>query len=280
MDENRAALSYDFEGIAKILPYSQIKKIGEGTFGDVYYIRLKTGEEYALKVVLESNSYINREIEILKKVKHENIVHMKKYFYGKESNNGIYLNILMDYLGSDLYAIIKQKYFFSREQMIGYSLQIMSGVDYLHKKRIAHRDIKPSNILIDISKSLLKICDLGSAKEIKKGENNTIYICSRHYRAPEVHLQQEYGLSMDIWSVGCVLAEMIMHRTLYKAESKEKMVKIIEEKDEHLMEYLIEQSKRQDLADLIEIIIKMLKIDPNQRITASQAHKEISCLQK
>jgi glycogen synthase kinase 3 beta len=81
----------------------------------------------------------------------------------------------------------------------------------LHSLNIVHRDIKPLNLLVDPSCQILKLCDFGSAKKLLSGENNVAYICSRFYRAPELIFgNTNYDSKVDIWSAGCVMAEMMM----------------------------------------------------------------------
>jgi len=85
---------------------------------------------------------------------------------------------------------------------------------------ICHRDIKPQNILCSTTTNELKICDFGSAKKLIKGEPNVAYICSRYYRAPELIFgATEYSNAIDVWSMGCVIAEMILGEPLFPGES-------------------------------------------------------------
>jgi serine/threonine protein kinase len=81
----------------------------------------------------------------------------------------------------------------------------------MHLKGVCHRDIKPQNCLVDPSCHILKICDFGSAKKLQKGEDSVSYICSRYYRAPELLLgKKNYTEMIDVWSAGCVFAEMLL----------------------------------------------------------------------
>lgn len=100
---------------------------------------------------------------------------------------------------------------------------------YLKKINIAHRDIKPQNILVNEEKLKLVICDFGSAKQLKVGEPNIAYICSRCYRAPELIFgNTEYTTQIDMWSTGCVLAEMFLNRPIFQGDSNiDQLVEII-----------------------------------------------------
>ena len=97
----------------------------------------------------------------------------------------------------------------------------------MHGKNLAHRDIKPQNILLD--NLIAKYCDFGSAKIIQGGQINTSYLCHRHYRPPELIFgATDYTLNVDIWSLGCVFAEMILLEPLFPGESSiDQLVEII-----------------------------------------------------
>jgi len=99
----------------------------------------------------------------------------------------------------------------------------------VHALGICHRDIKPQNLLIDPETQLLKLCDFGSAKLLVKGEPNVAYICSRYYRAPELIFgAADYNNAIDVWSSGCVMAEMMLGEPIFAGESGiDQLVEII-----------------------------------------------------
>jgi len=101
-----------------------------------------------------------------------------------------------------------------------YAYQNFRALAYIHALGICHRDIKPQNLLVDPTNHVLKICDFGSAKKLLKGEVNVSYICSRYYRAPELIFgATEYNNAIDVWSVGCVIAELLLGQPLCPGES-------------------------------------------------------------
>ena len=110
-----------------------------------------------------------------------------------------------------------------------YGFQICRAISYIHTLGVCHRDIKPQNLLVDPQTHVLKLCDFGSAKMLSPGESNIAYICSRYYRAPELIFgATEYTPTIDIWSVGCVLAELMIGRPLFAGESGvDQLVEII-----------------------------------------------------
>ena len=115
----------------------------------------------------------------------------------------------MDFYPCNLYQLIKKRDL-SHSMIKIYMYQILRGLNYLNTLSIAHRDIKPQNILIDTLMNKAIICDFGSAKQLIEGEPNLAYICSRCYRAPELIFgATDYTPQIDMWSLGCVLIEMI-----------------------------------------------------------------------
>ena len=110
-----------------------------------------------------------------------------------------------------------------------YAYQIIRGLAYMHALGICHRDMKPQNILTDPETHELKICDFGSAKKLVKGQPNVSYISSRPYRAPELIFgATEYTSAIDLWSGGCVIAELVLQQPIFAGDSSlEQIVEII-----------------------------------------------------
>jgi len=101
-----------------------------------------------------------------------------------------------------------------------YIYQLCRSLAYVHSLGICHRDIKPQNLLIHPETNELKLCDFGSAKILVKGEPNVAYICSRYYRAPELIFGAgDYTTAIDVWSAGCVMAELIIGHPIFAGES-------------------------------------------------------------
>merc|ERR1719409_569293 len=110
-----------------------------------------------------------------------------------------------------------------------YAYQMCRSLLYIHKVGVCHRDIKPQNLLVDGRSHALKLCDFGSAKRLVKGEPNVAYICSRYYRAPELIFgASDYTTVIDIWSLACVTAELILGQPIFPGESGvDQLVEII-----------------------------------------------------
>uniref|UniRef100_A0A0G4FXZ0 Protein kinase domain-containing protein n=1 Tax=Chromera velia CCMP2878 TaxID=1169474 RepID=A0A0G4FXZ0_9ALVE len=217
------------------------KILGNGSFGVVTEARcLETGEVVAIKQVLQDPRYKNRELDVMKVLAHPNIVELKDYYYtdagGRDGGNPgeKFLNVVMEFIPDTVYRVIKT--FVRNSQYMPmilvklYSYQMCRALGYLHTLGICHRDIKPQNLLVDTRLHVLKLCDFGSAKTLVPGEPSVAYICSRYYRAPELMLgATEYTTAIDIWSIGCVLGEMILGRPLFAGNtSVDQLVKIIQ----------------------------------------------------
>lgn len=110
-----------------------------------------------------------------------------------------------------------------------YMYQLFRSLAYIHSLGICHRDIKPQNLLLDPETGILKLCDFGSAKHLVKGEPNVSYICSRYYRAPELIFGAiDYTTKIDVWSAGCVLAELLLGQPIFPGDSGvDQLVEII-----------------------------------------------------
>ena len=226
----------------------EYNKIGEGAFGTVvesvlkYHYNQANGNSvpnsnwvgpFAIKRVPAQTEYKSRELEILRVVNHPNIIGLRYYFDRRSAKDGlIYQNLVMECLPSNLQNEIKfyrhSKYTIPYPHMKAYTFQLARAMLYLHGFGISHRDIKPSNILVDPATVALKICDFGSAKKLEPNQPSVSYICSRYYRAPELIVGcQVYTTKIDIWGLGCVIAEMFLGKPIFQGQSPELQLKEI-----------------------------------------------------
>ncbi|KAM3721397.1 Glycogen synthase kinase-3 beta [Dirofilaria immitis] len=215
--------------------YSGIKVVGSGSFGVVYLAELiDTGEQIAIKKVLQDKRFKNRELQIMRKLNHKNIVQLKYFFYsGNEKKDELYLNLILEFVPETVYRVTR--HYSKLRQTIPiiyiklYMFQLFRALAYIHRLGICHRDIKPQNLLIDTETAILKLCDFGSAKYLIRDEPNVSYICSRYYRAPELIFgATNYTNSIDIWSAGTVLAELLLGHPIFPGDSGvDQLVEII-----------------------------------------------------
>jgi glycogen synthase kinase 3 beta len=216
------------------LTFRAERVVGHGSFGVVYQAKIiETNEEVAIKKVFQDRRYKNRELQIMKEMTHPNIIELKHNFTTTEKADELYLHLVMDFLPDTVYKVTKH-YSKMRESVPMtlvklYGYQLFRALGYLHAKQICHRDIKPQNLLVDSNSHTLKLCDFGSAKNLTPGEANVSYICSRYYRAPELIFgTTDYSYAIDVWSAGCVIAELILGQPLFQGDSGvDQLVEII-----------------------------------------------------
>merc|ERR1719464_1279627 len=215
--------------------YNAERVLGSGSFGIVYQAQVvETGESVAIKKVFQDKRYKNRELQIMKELRHPNVVELKHAFYTSGEKPGdTYLNVVMEFCSDTVYRVMK--HYNKMKQQVPlvlvtlYSYQMSRACAYIHAVGICHRDIKPQNLLVDGRAQELKLCDFGSAKRLVKGEPNVAYICSRYYRAPELIFgATDYTCIIDIWSTACVTAELILGQPIFPGESGvDQLVEII-----------------------------------------------------
>ncbi|KAK2979901.1 hypothetical protein RJ640_020143 [Escallonia rubra] len=198
-----------------------ITMVGQGTYSNVYKARDRdTGKIVALKKVRfetsepESVKFMAREITILQKLDHPNIVKLEGLATSRMQYS-IYL--VFDYMQSDLSRIISRPdERLTEPQVKSYMQQLLSGLQHCHDRGILHRDIKGSNLLID-KNGMLKIADFGLANYYnpEKKRSLTSRVVTLWYRAPELLLNStDYGIGIDLWSAGCLMAEMFAGRPI------------------------------------------------------------------
>ncbi|CAI5958593.1 unnamed protein product [Closterium sp. NIES-64] len=206
--------------------YEKVEKIGEGTYGVVYKARDRlTNETIALKKIrLEAEdegvpSTAIREIALLKEMQHGNIVRLQDVVHADRR-----LYLVFEYLDLDLKKHLDTSPHIAQDRMIikSYMYQILQGVAYCHAHRVLHRDLKPQNLLIDRQTNSLKLADFGLARAFGIPVRTfTHEVVTLWYRAPEILLgSNHYGTPVDIWSVGCIFAEMINQRPLFPGDSE------------------------------------------------------------
>lgn len=219
------------------LSYTNARLIGNGSFGVVFQARLvEQREEVAIKKVLQDKRFKNRELQIMRLVSHPNIVQLRAFFYSNEKvehKEEVFLNLVLEYIPETIYRASRQftkaKTTMPMLQIKLYMYQLLRSLAYIHSRGICHRDIKPQNLLLNPASGILKLCDFGSAKILVAGEPNVAYICSRFYRAPELIFgATNYTTSIDVWSTGCVMAELMLGNPIFPGDSGvDQLVEII-----------------------------------------------------
>ncbi|KAK5642733.1 hypothetical protein RI129_008901 [Pyrocoelia pectoralis] len=208
--------------------YEKIEFLGEGQFATVYKAKDKdTDNIVAVKKIkagskIEAQDGINRtalrEIKILQELNHKNcLVLLDVFSQGSMSN----VSLVFDFMDTDLEVIIKDNtIILTTANIKSYTIQTLQGLEYLHLNWILHRDLKPNNLLVNAA-GLLKIADFGLAKLYGSPNRiNTHQVVTRWYRSPELLFgAKQYGACVDMWALGCIVAELLLRLPFLPGES-------------------------------------------------------------
>ncbi|XP_019617842.1 PREDICTED: dual specificity tyrosine-phosphorylation-regulated kinase 4-like isoform X2 [Branchiostoma belcheri] len=223
-DENGSYLKVIHDHLA--YRYEVLEVIGKGSFGQVVKaIDHKTGEHIAVKIIRNKKRFHHQalvEVKILDALRRKdrdgtmNVIHMVEYFYFRN-----HLCITFELLGMNLYELIKKNNFqgFSLALIRRFAHALLQCMKVLYKERIIHCDLKPENILLrSKGQSAIKVIDFGSS--CYEFQRVYTYIQSRFYRSPEVILGIPYSMAIDMWSFGCILAELYTGYPLFPGENE------------------------------------------------------------
>ena len=236
-----ANLDSDARSIMSDFEVNNINQVGHGSFGRVYKSTYQTEEGKIIEVAVKKINLRNnegfplsaiREISILKKYHHKNIVPFINSFVDpSKPNKKGNVSLVYEYAQHDLASLIKENIDFDLDCIKSIMFQILSGVKFIHDNYILHRDIKPANILL-LNKGQVKLADFGLSRFFEKRKNQwkayTNAVETLWYRAPELLLSEcYYKTSIDMWSVGCVMAELFTKQALFKEQSPVNQIKAI-----------------------------------------------------
>ncbi|CAN6574734.1 unnamed protein product [Malus baccata var. baccata] len=279
--------------------YEKLEKIGQGTYSSVFRAKeVETGRIVALKKVRfdnfqpESIRFMAREIMILRRLDHPNIMKLEGIITSRSSNS-IYL--VFEYMEHDLAGLVASPEIkFSDMQIKCYMRQLLSAVEHCHLRGIMHRDIKASNILVN-DDGILKLGDFGLANVVnsKSKQPLTSRVVTLWYRPPELLMgATEYGVSVDLWSVGCVFAELFLGKPILKGRTEvEQLHKIFklcgsppEEywktsklphatmfKPQHTYESSLRERCKEFPTTAVDMLENLLSVEPYKRGTVSSA---------
>lgn len=210
------------EGCNSIENYIHLNYIHEGVYGVVYRAKDKlTGEIYAIKKTKLGKEREGfpitsiREFNLLLSMQHPNIVNVKEVVVGSTLDK---IYFVMEYVEHELKNIIEyMNCKFDLAEVKSLMRQLLKAMEYLHVKNIMHRDLKTSNILYS-NKGCLKVCDFGLARRhMGLSRSYTPVVVTLWYRAPELLLGNDrYTTAIDMWSVGCIFAELVLGGALFR----------------------------------------------------------------
>jgi len=256
---------YNYENFTKVIEDIFPKQLGSGSFGRVYLVSHNdTKQLFALKVIDKRKlmvSYgkldiIYNEINIHSKLSHENIIKLYNVHEDKEN-----INIIMEYAeNGNLFELIsKEKNGLKESVAFSYFIQVVNAVYYLHNNNIIHRDIKPENILIG-KDNKVKLCDFGWAKELTL-ENRSTFCGTVEYMAPEIVGSENYDYSVDIWSLGILLYELLYGHSPFKASSTKNVILNIK-----THELSLDDKNKKISSSCKDLITKLLNSNPQKRL--------------
>jgi len=285
--------------------YEPIKPIGRGAYGVVCSARDKTDlddAKVAIKKITDAfedlidAKRILREVKLLRHFDHENVCGLRDMMNPplEEPFNDVY--IVLDLMDTDMERIIQSSNDLTDHHVQYFIYQVLRGLKYIHAANVIHRDLKPSNLLLNADCDL-KICDFGLARGVKEDVDLTKYVVTRWYRAPELLCAcNNYDEKIDMWSVGCILAELLGRTPLWPGKDYINQMALIfnqigtpAEDDLHFItnkkayEYILRLKKKakkpwaekfpnvNPLA--LDLLDKMLVFNPHGRISVDEALK-------
>ncbi|OWZ14466.1 CMGC/MAPK protein kinase [Phytophthora megakarya] len=260
----------------------------------------ETGQALAIKNIpnafndLIDAKRILREIRLMRHLNHPNLVNLLDLLRPPtlQEFNDVY--IVTDLMETDLHRVIHSNQSISDDHVQYFLYQMLVAINYVHSAEVLHRDLKPSNILVN-SDCDLKLCDFGLARGIQGMDSGlTEYVVTRWYRAPELLLSSKYDKQMDVWAIGCILAEMLGRRPLFPGHDYLHQLKIIMDvvgspsedsldfiTNPKAKRFILRQPKKPKVPlssvypratpQCLDLLEKMLVFDPRKRITIQEA---------
>ncbi|XP_047316776.1 protein IMPAIRED IN BABA-INDUCED STERILITY 1-like isoform X2 [Impatiens glandulifera] len=282
--------------------YEKLEKIGQGTYSNVFRARdLKTNKIVALKKVRfdnlepESVKFMAREITVLRRLDHPNIIKLEGLVASRSSCQ---IFLVFEYMEHDISALLSSPNIsFNEEQVKCYMKQLLSGLEHCHSRGIMHRDIKAANLLVN-KDGLLKVADFGLANFVNQnrfGHKPTLTsrVVTLWYRPPELLLgSTDYGVTIDLWSAGCVFAELMIGKPILQGRTEvEQLHKIFKLcgspsedywkksrlphtamfKPQHPYESCLRETFKNLPETAVELIETLLSFEPRKRGTAASA---------
>ena len=256
----------------KITDFDIIKELGSGSFGNVYLVRHKvTKAEYAIKAIDKRNKtnqeekpYFRREVEVMYKVHHKNVVKLFGHF---EDNN--YCYFIMEYISKgNVYNLLPtdKKKRLSTKVCSFIIRDIISAVYFLHHMHppIIHRDIKPENVLLG-DNLVAKLTDFGWSNYMRDDEKRTTVCGTPIYLAPEIMEEKEHDEAVDLWCIGVLLFELVTATPPFLGNDLDTL-------KENVLKLKINWPKDINV-DAKNLIMKILKLDPKQRLPLEEMIK-------
>jgi serum/glucocorticoid-regulated kinase 2 len=253
--------------------WKRIKVLGTGGFAKVYLVLKRDTEKlYAMKELSKVDYIKNDSIDslvneqkIMAETNHPYLMTLDYCFHDPKK-----LYFVMEYMpGGELYGHLKLHKRFKEEEAKLLFAQIVLGIKFLHKKNIIYRDLKPENIFLD-EQGFIKIGDFGISKQLRDSDAHTqTFVGTPEYFAPEIVLKKPYGKQVDCWALGIFLYEMLIGHSPFRARSYQGVI-------ENIVKQKVLFPSKLDLSrKVIDLVIKLLKKDPKDRLGAKNGISDI-----
>ncbi|XP_061359509.1 mitogen-activated protein kinase 9-like isoform X2 [Gastrolobium bilobum] len=306
MDPHKKGESEFFTEYGEASQYQIQEVVGKGSYGVVgSAIDTHTGEKVAIKKINDVFEHVSdatrilREIKLLRLLRHPDIVEIKHIMLPPSRREFKDIYVVFELMESDLHQVIKANDDLTPEHHQFFLYQLLRGLKYIHTANVFHRDLKPKNILANAD-CKLKICDFGLARVSFNDAPSAIfwtdYVATRWYRAPELcgSFFSKYTPGIDIWSIGCIFAEMLTGKPLFPGKNVVHQLDLMTEllgtpppesiariRNEKARRYLSSMRKKQPVpfsqkfpnADplALHLLERLLAFDPKDRPTAEEA---------
>ncbi|KAG2328186.1 hypothetical protein Bca52824_010914 [Brassica carinata] len=286
--------------------YRILEVIGKGSYGVVCAaIDTHTGEKVAIKKINDIFEHISdalrilREVKLLRLLRHPDIVEIKSIMLPPSKREFKDIYVVFELMESDLHQVIKANDDLTRDHHQFFLYQMLRALKFMHTANVYHRDLKPKNILANAN-SKLKVCDFGLARVAFNDTPTTVlwtdYVATRWYRAPELcgSFFSKYTPAIDIWSIGCIFAEVLTGKPLFPGKSISHQLDLITDllgtpkpetisgvRNDKARKYLSEMRKKDPVAFsqkfskadplAVRLLQRLLAFDPKDRPTAAEA---------
>ena len=242
--------------------FEKLKVLGKGSFGEVLLVKLKANNKYyAMKILTKKQVKLRHqevhtkaERDLMVKINCPFIVNIKFAFQDQ-----VKLYIITEFMqGGEMFFHLHKEKRFSNEKTRFYVIEIILAIEFLHKNKMLYRDLKPENIMVD-SNGHIKLTDFGLSKMIKKTKEKAFTICGTpQYLAPEILSDEGYDNSVDWWSLGCVMYEMLVGKAPFRIPKGSYLSADLYKKKITIPEYVTEEAK--------DLISQLLVPNPKKRL--------------
>ena len=242
--------------------FEKLKVLGKGSFGEVLLVKLKANNKYYAMKILTKKQVKLRHQEVHTKAERDLMVRINCPFIVNIKfafQDQVKLYIITEFMqGGEMFFHLHKEKRFSNEKTRFYIIEIILAIEFLHKNKMLYRDLKPENIMVD-SNGHIKLTDFGLSKMIKKTKEKAFTICGTpQYLAPEILSDEGYDNSVDWWSLGCVMYEMLVGKAPFRIPKGSYLSADLYKKKITIPEYVTEEAK--------DLISQLLVPNPKKRL--------------